>query len=75
MKKITSPIKAIRAYCLDCSNDQPREITLCPCESCALWPFRAGKNPFRTVRKLTDAQRATRASQLAEARKNVVSAQ
>jgi hypothetical protein len=46
--KILSPLKAIRAKCLDCMCDQPSEVRLCPCENCALYPYRMGHNPNRT---------------------------
>lgn len=42
-----SPLKAIRAKCLDCMCDQPGEVRLCPCENCALHPYRMGHNPNR----------------------------
>lgn len=45
-KKLT-PIKAIRAKCLDCSNYQPSEIRNCEITDCALWPYRMGTNPAR----------------------------
>lgn len=45
--KILSPLKAIRAKCLDCMCDQPSEVRLCPSENCPLWPYRMGHNPNR----------------------------
>ena len=42
-----TPLKSIRAKCLDCCNDQVQEVRLCPCENCALWPYRMGHNPNR----------------------------
>lgn len=45
-KEITSPIKAIRAKCMDCTCGQYREIELCPIKKCPLYPFRYGKNPY-----------------------------
>ena len=42
-----TPIKAIRAKCLDCCTDQIAEVRLCPSESCPLYPYRMGKNPNR----------------------------
>ena len=42
-----SPLKAIRAKCLDCMADQPAEVRLCPCEDCPLYPYRMGHNPNR----------------------------
>ena len=42
-----TPLKAIRAKCLDCVCNQPGEVRVCPCESCPLWPYRMGHNPAR----------------------------
>ena len=41
-----SPIKAIRAKCIDCSGGSMTEARKCVAVGCALWPFRMGKNPF-----------------------------
>lgn len=51
---ITSPVKAIRAYCLNCCLESANEVRLCPAEDCVLHPFRFGKNPYRA--KKTEAQ-------------------
>ena len=40
-----TPIKAIRAKCLDCCCGQVAEVRLCPCKSCPLYPYRFGKRP------------------------------
>ena len=40
-----SPSKSIRMKCLDCANGRSGVAT-CLDESCSLWPFRFGKNPF-----------------------------
>lgn len=42
-----NPVKAIRAKCLDCCCNQPKEVRLCPTARCPLHPFRMGHNPFR----------------------------
>ena len=42
-----TPLKAIRAKCLDCVAEQPQEVRLCPSENCPLWPYRMGHNPNR----------------------------
>ena len=47
MEEIKSPLKAIRAKCLDCMCDQPMEVRLCPCTDCPLYPYRMGHNPNR----------------------------
>lgn len=41
-----SPIKAIRAKCLDCVGQQPSEVRKCTATGCPLWPFRMGRSPF-----------------------------
>ena len=41
-----SPIKAIRAKCVDCCVGDLSEVRKCVATSCPLWPFRMGKNPF-----------------------------
>jgi len=46
MKRLT-PIKAIRAKCLDCSGGQPSEVRRCGIEDCPLLPYRFGNNPNR----------------------------
>ena len=43
-----TPLKAIRAKCLDCCCGQAMEVRRCPSESCVLWPYRLGRNPART---------------------------
>ena len=40
-----TPIKAIRAKCLDCCCGQRKEVMLCPCGDCPLYLYRFGKNP------------------------------
>ena len=42
-----TPLRAIRAKCLDCCCGQVAEVRRCPSKSCALWPYRFGKNPAR----------------------------
>lgn len=54
-----TPIKAIRAKCLDCCCGSAKEVELCPIPDCSLYPYRFGKNPNI---KLSDEQRARRAA-------------
>lgn len=56
MSIITNPVKAIRAKCIDCMCGQVSEIPLCTCTDCALYPFRMGKNPYRTKREYSEEQ-------------------
>lgn len=46
-----SLIKAIRAKCLDCCNWSANEVRLCDTKNCPpFYPFRSGRNPYRTRR-------------------------
>lgn len=40
-----TPLKAIRAKCLDCCAGQVAEIRRCTVENCPLFPYRMGKRP------------------------------
>ena len=75
-KVIKSPVKAIRAYCLGCSDGSAEEVKLCPITNCELYPFRFGKNPYRTM-TITEEHReklrqnAQRAVEVRCAKKNM----
>lgn len=69
MGEITSPVKAIRAYCLECVGNQPSEVRNCEIHRCPLHPFRFGKSPFRSM-NLTDEERNKRSERLKSTRKN-----
>ena len=71
MEKITSPLKAIKAFCVDCMGGQVTYVKDCTSTNCPLYEFRFGKNPYNT-RQLTDEQRqaaSERMKKVAEARK------
>ena len=44
--KPLTPLKAIRARCMDCCGGSRSEVRKCVAHDCASWPFRMGKNPF-----------------------------
>ena len=46
--KILTPIKSIRAKCLDCVCGQKQEVKLCPSKACPLHPYRLGHRPKNT---------------------------
>lgn len=54
-----TPVKTIRAKCLDCTGGQPIEVRLCPCEYCVLWNYHMGARPEhqRAVNANEEAQR------------------
>ena len=66
----TNPVKAIRARCLDCCGGSAKEVDLCPSKTCSLYPFRYGKNPYRTKRELTEEQRTELKARLSQNRRN-----
>ena len=71
MAEYTNPVKAIRAYCLECSCDQTSEVKACPVYRCPLYPYRFGKNPYRQRREMTEEEKQVLADRLKEARKNI----
>ena len=68
MSGVTSPLKAIRAKCLDCCCDSANEVKLCTAAKCPLHEFRFGKNPFAKKREYTEEQKAEMAARLAKGR-------
>ena len=48
-KLYDTPVKAIRKKCLDCSCFQPKEVRLCPCVDCPIYPYRMGRRPDKAT--------------------------
>jgi len=46
MKRLT-PVKAIRAYCIDCSGGNRAEVKRCELDDCPLFPYRMGRRGDR----------------------------
>ena len=44
-RKRLTPVKAIRAKCLDCCCQQIVEVRFCTANQCPLHPYRMGKRP------------------------------
>lgn len=65
---ITSPLKAIRAKCIECSNNMLGEIKECTVTGCPLWPFRMNKNPYRQTREMTEEQKEALRDRMKKAR-------
>lgn len=55
--ELRSPLKTIRAHCLDCCNGSANEVKLCPVTRCLLYPYRFGKNPNRRPRTIEDKKK------------------
>lgn len=47
--EVLTPIKAIRAYCIECSGGQKKEVKECPITKCTLYPYRMGKRPKKDI--------------------------
>ena len=70
MEQITSPLKAIRAFCIECMGGQVTYVKDCTSKTCPLYDLRMGKNPHST-RQFTEEQRqamAERMRKMVEAR-------
>ena len=70
MEKITSPLKAIKCFCIECMGGQVTYVKECTSKTCPLYDFRMGKNPHNT-RQFTEEQRqamAERMRKMVEAR-------
>lgn len=61
-----SPLKAIRAKCLDCNCGQASEVKNCQIKQCPLWEYRFGKSG--RTRSMTDEQKQAAAERLKSAR-------
>lgn len=49
-----TPIKAIRAKCVDCTAGQLIEIRLCPIKTCPLYEYRMGHRPKKDENEISE---------------------
>ena len=64
-----SPLQAIKMKCWDCCGGSYDEAKKCTCsDTCVLYPFRMGKNPFTVKREMTEEQRKQAVERLEKAR-------
>lgn len=54
----TNPVKAIRAYCLNCCLESAFEVANCTATGCELYAFRFGKNPYRKKTEYSEEYKA-----------------
>lgn len=55
---VTKPLDAIKEKCyFDCCAEDYDSYANCNIETCALWHFRFGKNPFRKKSEMTEEHR------------------
>lgn len=68
-------LQSVRAKCLDCMCGSSAEVKACPCEDCALYPFRLGHNPNAKRREYTDEQRERMRARMLETRSKMLTKQ
>ena len=72
-QKILTPLRAIRAKCIDCSTGSMKEVRECVMLDCPLYPYRLGKSPNRKPRILTDEEREALRQRMAKMREKQLS--
>lgn len=60
MEKKMTPLRAIKAKCLDCCCGNVREVALCPATDCPLYAFRKGKGAKRESNLTSEQKKAMR---------------
>lgn len=64
-----TPVRAIRAKCLDCCAFSSKEVKLCRSYSCPLWQYRLGKNP--RILPMSEERKQQLANNLEKFRKQI----
>lgn len=54
--KSTTPLDAIKDFCMECCGYQRDEVKSCTAPMCALYEFRLGKNPYRKTKNYTEEE-------------------
>ena len=54
-KNILTPIKSIRANCLDCCCGSCKEVRLCTVKNCDCYPYRMGTRPSKATLESMEA--------------------
>ena len=72
-QKILTPLRAIRAKCVNCSAWSMKEVRECVMLDCPLYPYRLGKSPNRKPRILTDEEREALRQRMAKMREKQLS--
>lgn len=72
-QKILTPLRAIRAKCIDCSAGSMKEVRECVMLDCPLYNYRLGKSPNRKPRILTDEEREALRQRMAKMREKQLS--
>lgn len=68
--KSTSPLDAIKDFCMECCGYQRDEVKTCSAPMCPLYDFRLGKNPYRKTKDYTEEELEKMRERIANARAN-----
>ena len=68
-----TPIKAIRAKCIECCCGNAAEVKRCPILDCSLHDFRMGHNPNINRQPMTEEMKNACADRLRSARAQSIS--
>ena len=63
-----TPLKEIKQFCYECCGENRSEVRGCTSTTCALKPFRLGKNPYIKHKGLSEEQKELARQRLADAR-------
>lgn len=55
--EVTSPLKAIKEFCLECCGYNSNDVKKCTAPLCPLYAFRNGHNPYRKGREYTEEEK------------------
>lgn len=68
---ISTPLKAIKAFCYDCCGGDRQWVRECPDTKCALNQYRLGKNPNRKTREYTKEEKEKLRERVKKARESM----
>ncbi len=54
---ISTPIKAIKIFCIECCGGNKSYVKECTSTKCSLYDYRLGKNPNRKMREYTEEEK------------------
>lgn len=63
----TTPLKAIKQKCFECSGNSINEVKICAVEDCFLYPFRLGKNS-KIKKQLSEEEKLAKVELMKKAR-------
>lgn len=67
-EKRLTPIKAIRAFCLECCGESKKAVKECTSNNCSLYAYRLGHNPNISKREMSDDQKQAARERLEKVR-------